>query len=132
MTSDDREACFSDAIICWQHGPVVKAVYNHFRKFGADKIDRQNYYNKMVIKDGNFAFERVKFDDTIIAPYDKQKINKVVDALEMYDAWVLVDKTHEEEPWKKLTEYNVEITRECIGSYFEKDNNRRRIYGQFN
>lgn len=132
LTSDDKEPCFGDAIICWQHGPVVKAVYDNFKKFGAEKIERQNYYNKIVVKNGNLAFERTKFDDSIINPCDKQKINKVVDALETYDAWILVDRTHEEEPWKELTEYNVEITRECISKYFEKNNNRRRIYGQFN
>lgn len=132
LTSDEKEACYSDAIICWQHGPVVKSVYDYFKKFGAGKIERQDSYRRIAVKDGSFVFENVKFDSDIIKECDKQRINDVVDALEKYDAWTLVDKTHEEDPWLKLTMYNIEITKERIRKYFETGNNRRRIYGQFN
>ena len=124
--------CFSDTIICWQHGPVVKIVYDEFKIYGADSIPFQKNITKLVFKDGILKFETLPYSDEQIKSAHKQLINKVLNGLMDYDAWFLVEKTHEETPWKELhSNYNTEIRPEEIKKYFEEDNNKERIYGHF-
>lgn len=127
-----EEVCFSDAIICWQHGPVVKIVYNEFKIYGADSIPIQKDITKLVFKDGIFKFERIPYSDEQIDSGHKKLLNAVLDGLMPYDAWFLVERTHEEAPWKDLNNhYNSEIYPEKIKTYFEDKNNKERIYGNF-
>lgn len=96
------DVCFDNEIICWQHGPVVREVYNRFSSFGAEEIACQNFVIKVKYKDGRFRLEQIPFDDGVVSDMDKQRIYRVVDALLGFNAWTLVDKTHEETPWKEL------------------------------
>lgn len=123
--------CFDDEITCWQHGPVVREVYNHFCSFGADNIEHQDYVAKMKYKNGRFVLVQEPFDGNEVSEADKQRIYRVVDALLEFNAWTLVDKTHEEAPWKELPVYNIEIKPDRIKQYFREGDNRKRIYGKF-
>lgn len=121
--------CFSDPILCWRHGPVIRSVYDAFTKYGSGCIESQNIITRIVAEEGKLKIIKIPFDENIISIEDRQLIRNVVNSLMPYSAWYLVDRTHEEDPWEKLPQYNDEITSESIREYFL--NNSRRIYGQF-
>ena len=124
------EDCFDEAILCWRHGPVIPSVYNRFSQYGSDEIPQQRTENRLVFKAGRLQMENVSIDTDRICTRDKELINSVLDGLMDYSAWYLVDRTHEEEPWRRLKDYNDEITSSSIRDYFM--NHQERIYGQFN
>ena len=77
---------FDDEIEAWRHGPVIRTVYNTFKKYISDAIDpqdsavRQNY---------------CPVDNELCSLID----NLVLRTLYL-DPWELVDKTHQTSPWK--------------------------------
>lgn len=129
---DPEKGCFSDPILCWRHGPVIRNVYDIFNKYGAGNIHTQDTVTRIISENGRLKIAKIPFDPQIIKPDDKSLIERVVDALMPYDAWYLVDRTHEEAPWDDLKHYNEEITSESIYRYFSDAENYRRIYGKFN
>lgn len=122
--------CFKDEIMCWRHGPVIQSVYNKFSKYGSEIIPRQEQKSQMVFDEGKWKFESRLINKNDIDIKDRNLIDKVADGLASYEPWYLVDRTHEEDPWKNLEYYNVEITQESIRRYFE--NHPERMYGDFN
>ena len=126
---EKKKPCFSDPILCWRHGPVIRSVYDAFNKYGDKDIPTQSYVTRIISENGKLKLTKVEFNENIISYQDRKLINKVVEALMVYSPWYLVDRTHEEAPWSDLKQYNEEITIESIANYFA--NNRERIYGQF-
>lgn len=131
VEKSDHLPCFAERIIAWQHGPVVCEVYNEFKKYGARDIPSQDTVNRVVYRNGRLMIVRKDFSDAFLADCDRELINDVVDGLMEYDAWTLVDHTHEEDPWQQVPSCNEEITTESMRAYFEDAANRRRIYGYF-
>lgn len=127
---ENGTGCFNDAIMCWRHGPVIKNVYDEFNQYGDHNIPFQGRRDKLTIQNGKLVIVEENFSDSIICEDDKKEINKVINGLMQYDPWYLVDRTHEEDPWKYLSCYNVEITPNRIKHYF--NNHKERIYGKFN
>lgn len=125
-----NERCFGDAILCWRHGPVIQSVYNKYSQYGSGEIPRQEKEHRLVFKDGRLQVVNRTIDEEKISEPDKALIRSVLDGLMEYSAWYLVDRTHEEEPWKELDYYNEEITPKSIQNYFI--NHRERVYGEFN
>lgn len=123
-------ACFDDTILCWRHGPVIKNVYDNFSIFSSREIPEQKTYNKLTIENGKLCFKALPFTCDFLSTCDRTLIDKVVDGLLPYDAWYLVDRTHEEDPWNELQYYNTEIDCSSIERYFKK--HPRRVYGEFN
>lgn len=72
--------CFNEEIRHWRHGPVVREVYSEYKV----------YFNDDIIDNKTCDF---------IEDSDKDLINEVVDSYRRYNAWDMVKKTHEEEPW---------------------------------
>ncbi len=124
--------CFNDEILCWQHGPVVKNVYDSYKQFKDHVIPEQKDFSKITIKDGKLVIAKEIYDESNYDECDKKLINKIILGLINYDPWELVDRTHEESPWYDLQEFNEIITRESIKKYFMLPRNRDRIYGKFN
>ena len=125
------DPCFSDEIERWRHGPVVVDVYNQFRKFiGCDITEKQLEYEKLEY-DSKFNVKSVtkKFELDKIEENDRELIKKVLDGLLHKSAWSLVDRTHNEDPWKQ-TDSNAEMTTSLIKDFFKKDDNKDRIYGR--
>ena len=131
LKSEGKELCFSDRINAWLHGPVVETVYYSFSKFGGKPIPKQNYVEKVVLKDRKLVLVNQLFAYEILAERDRKIVENVLDQLLRYEAWDLVNRTHEEDPWKS-TKPDEEITPECIYAYFRKAKNGGRIYGNFN
>jgi uncharacterized phage-associated protein len=74
---------FGDEIRAWANGPVVEAVYQHFKALG-----------KRPIVDTPAQPPR-------LAPDAEAIVRGVWDRYKIYSAFKLSDMTHEEMPWKK-------------------------------
>ncbi len=97
---------FLEPIEAWRHGPVVSSVYSYYRR-----------YTNMAI----FSKEQPSVTFTT----NEQKImNKVIDKYKEVNGWDLVNKTHQESPWKDVYRngqgMNCEIPLYSIKKYFSK------------
>lgn len=108
VSSPMHSPCFSDTIEAWDFGPVVPAVYHHYKIYG----------NAIIPSDVNdvlrLSCERISGDDRVM-------IESMVNQLAKYTASQLVQFTHAQEPWKKayIRGYNNPISNESIRHFFE-------------
>lgn len=125
------DPCFYDEITHWRHGPVVVDVYNKFSKFiGNDIYEKQTEYTNYEFDSGfNVKLVKREFKSDDIKRDDRDLIDKVLNGLIDVGAWQLVERTHNEEPWKN-TDTDDEITVESIKSFFLENNNQTRIYSR--
>ena len=105
---DKNKVCFENNIENWRHGPVIPQIYRSFKKYFNSNIE---------------VFQKVNEE---ISYEDKKLIDTVVLSYKLTEAWEMVDKTHNEEPWKS-TNRNEIITTESIENYFLEK--RDRIMG---
>jgi uncharacterized phage-associated protein len=105
---------FDDQIEAWVHGPVVRTVYNRFKRSGSMPINA-----------------------TIQIPVLPKKVkDHLLDVLRAYDhlsAFQLEDLTHSEAPWKNARRgiahdenSNREIPQEVMKSFFKNKSNERK------
>ncbi len=93
---------FKDPIEAWEHGPVVRELYNHFKKYESNHIpppvdfDYKKIFNKKQIK----------------------VLQEVYNVYGQYSAWKLRQLTHSEPPWQK-TARNEEISIPLMKKYFK-------------
>jgi uncharacterized phage-associated protein len=94
---------FDEEIEAWMYGPVVPAVYNHFK----DNDNRGIEY----------------LEDTITLSLNEEEalFNEVHKVYGKYSAIGLMDMTHQEMPWKstKIGVGNI-ITKDKLKSFFKK------------
>lgn len=130
---EEGKPCFEEDIVRWRHGPVQKEVYNNFKGFiGGSIEEKQNEYIEYIFND-DFSIKKVVrvFNENDINLKDKEIINKVINALIDIEAWDLVDRTHEEEPWKNSADNDI-ITIKSIKDFFNASlENESRIYGKY-
>lgn len=114
--------CFNDTIEAWGFGPVIPNVYHNFKQFGAMNIPSIETYLEYKDKDNIWSVEEKEFDDSIISPNDKEKINYTNNKLSKYSAYNLIDITHNQSPWKDvyIKGNNNTIKNEAIKNYFDK------------
>ncbi|PZT48397.1 hypothetical protein B6S12_04185 [Helicobacter valdiviensis] len=105
---------FDEEIRAWEHGPVVKEVYDHFKNLNGNTIpaSKENILNKQELKN--------------ISPEQKETINEVYELMGQYSAWKLREKTHNESPWletydekNKMNDEKNIISKEKIKKYFK-------------
>lgn len=103
----EGQSLFSDPIVAWQHGPVVRAIYDRYRgqkeindELGQEQIDDYNAVTK-------------NHDAYLV-------LNTIYEAYGDYSAATLRNKTHEERPWKN-TAINETISNEVIQEYFAEE-----------
>lgn len=101
-----NKPCFSEDIVHWRHGPVVTESYSAFRKYFNDNINSKQDIDISLLEDS-----------------DRELIEYVVEAYKNMDAWDMVAKTLEEDPWLN-TERNEIISNYNIKKYFSKNKNR--------
>lgn len=94
---------FNDAIVAWQHGPVVESVYYQYKKNGAEGIPF----------DADFDFSDFTDDENDL-------LTQVYNIFGQYSAWKLRNMTHNETPWQE-TAQNAVIPIEKIKEYFKKE-----------
>ena len=97
----DNKPLFAETFEAWQYGPVNPKIYNYFKKYGRNEIPKKEEI--LYVTD-------VESEETIEAVW-----NNYGD----YNAFELVEMTHEQTPWKEAYENNTCITNEDIKQYFQ-------------
>lgn len=93
---------FKERILAWEHGPVIKEVYDEYKSFGGNGIQ--------------FEGSSIAFADDI-----ENFLEKIYNHFGQYSAWKLRNMTHEETPWLK-TKQNSEIKIDLMKEYFKNNN----------
>ncbi len=96
---------FNDEIQAWEHGPVVRSVYNEYVQAGKKII------SKPLAGDSSAVSER-----------QKSFIREVLMVRGQYSAWRLRDMTHKEDPWVDAYVENLKmpISQESMQEFFSK------------
>ena len=105
---------FDDEIEAWKHGPVVRQVYNEFKKYGRDAI----------------SFDELdSFDKNTINSDEQEFITFVFKRLSRISAWELAELTHKESPYKDnfVEGMNNNIPKDEIKNYFSTKLNEQII-----
>ena len=92
---------FDEAIVAWEHGPVVESVYHEYKKHGSSAIPVPE-----------------NLDDTILNNDQKDLLKEVYEVYGQFSAWKLRNMTHSELPWLK-TPRNEEIDIDLMKSFFK-------------
>jgi uncharacterized phage-associated protein len=94
------EPLFSEPVLAWEHGPVVRELYDEYSGYRSNSIDPP-------------APEGVpEFDKEI-----EKLLDDVWSVYGQYSAWSLRNLTHEEPPWKN-TPPNGVIPHEAMREFF--------------
>lgn len=123
-----RKKCFNEKILNWAYGPVVREVYDEFRDFGSNKINKvPSIVSVTVDDDFNFIYDYKQYNSSNIKKEDKDLIRKIVDIYSVIPPFELVEKTHDEDPWY-FSERNSEILTRSMQKYYcgHKD----KLYGE--
>jgi len=92
---------FAEKVVAWQHGPVVPAVWEEFKRYKDNPIPKPTGFDRSVIPDDA-----------------REVINEVYVAYGQFSAWKLRGLTHEEAPWKE-TPINGEISHAVMKEFFD-------------
>lgn len=108
----NNKVLFNDKINAWTHGPVVKKVYDEFKKWGRDEIKIE------------LTPEDMKKIEEIELDYETSNVlNVVYDNLCIYTAWQLREMTHiPGGPWEATVRtkgMDKEIPVSLIKEYFQ-------------
>jgi uncharacterized phage-associated protein len=95
---------FYEDIRAWDHGPVVRELYDEYKKFGYFTIPAEDFNNQNNGKE-IFTEDEIKVLDQVWNVYGK------------YDGKFLEELTHQEDPWL-YTERNEIIEPSRIKRYF--------------
>lgn len=96
-----NKACFVDYIEAWDFGPVVRSVYNKYKRYGS-----ANIYLGSLNLEVQMSFHEIN------------AIQLVVDKCALYSANQLVDITHNQDPWKNAYCKSGIIYNQDIKNYF--------------
>lgn len=97
---------FSDEIVAWQHGPVVKNIYYDFCENGRDVIDYNPEEEDIDI------IKKIEYDENA-----RDTLEFVAEEFGQYTGWKLREMTHQEKPWLS-TRNNCVINNDIIKDYF--------------
>ena len=101
---------FDDDLEAWEHGPVVRNVYDTYCVFGRNPIIIP------VTPENNEIIRKIESDTET-----KNILDLVYDNFSIYTAWQLREMSHVKNgPWDK-TEKNQIIDTKLIKDYFEKE-----------
>jgi len=78
------ESLFEEPIEAWEHGPVIRVLYDQYKGLGA---------NPIPVPEG--------IDFSKYGEQTKGLLNEVYEQYGQFSAWKLRDMSHEEEPWIK-------------------------------
>jgi len=95
-----RAPLFPEPIKAWEHGPVVPAVWQEYRDFGANAIPPHG-----DIDLGAFADREADVVKEVYAVYGQ------------FSAWKLRNMTHDEAPWSS-TPRDAVISHKKLADYF--------------
>jgi len=100
---------FNEKICAWAHGPVIKEVYDEYKQFAYNQLE------KSTIDESNYSIDEMDILDLVWTVYGK------------YDAKYLEALMHAEHPWNDARKgyssgeiCQIEITLENIEAYYKK------------
>ena len=105
-------ALFSDDIQAWEHGPVVKQVFDKFKDKGRDEIKLEDAPSSVEVAN------KIELD-----VHARDVLNMAYDNFAIYTAWQLRNMTHEiGSPWYQtyVPDKNRRIGTKLIREYFDK------------
>ena len=103
---------FKEVIEAWQHGPVIREIYENYKENGKNNIDiTLTEENKKII-------QQIEAETDV-----SQVLNMVYDSFAIYTAWQLRELSHKENgPWDQTMKKGEKIIdNELIKEYFEKE-----------
>lgn len=109
------EPLFKEKIVAWQHGPVVKEVYDYFSRFKRSSI-------KLTPEEIGDSFEKIENDENVCA-----ELEATYKRYSGYTAWYLRQETHKEgTPWRYIVKndgsgLSEEIPNDLIRDYFKRE-----------
>lgn len=104
------EKLFEDDLLAWDHGPVVKEVYDTYCVFGRNPIIIP------ATPENNEIINKIESDEEV-----REILNFVYDNFSIYTAWQLREMSHKKgSPWDK-TQKNEVIDTKLIKEYFMQE-----------
>lgn len=101
---------FTDDLIAWPHGPVVKDVYDTYCVFGRNPIIIP------ATPENDEIIQKIESDLEV-----KNILDMVYDEFSIYTAWQLREMSHvPNAPWSKTARYDI-ISPETIKEYFTNE-----------
>lgn len=91
---------FEEDFEAWMHGPVLRNIYNRYKKYGMSAIPAP----------ARFSFRKYTQEE-------RDLLDEVYRSFGQYSAWALSEMTHQTPPWKD-TERNGIISKESMKAYF--------------
>jgi uncharacterized phage-associated protein len=104
LVNFDGQPLFRETIRAWAFGPVVKEVYDKYKKFGASPIKHTSTEKEAAI----FSKEQIKYLDDFYDVFFK------------FSAHELVNMTHNEAPWKEAYKGNGNISRQSMKQFYSR------------
>lgn len=96
------ESLIKEDFLAWEHGPIIRKIYDKFRIFGSNGIQYDEDYEDKLDED------------------TKLLLKKVYNKFGQYTAWKLRDMTHQETPWKETPRNHI-IDKKVIQTYFKEN-----------
>lgn len=104
----DGQALFNEEFEAWKYGPVNREVYDEFKNYGNATLPTE-------------ASSGIREND--LSSLEKENIEIVWEDLKKFDAFDLVEKTHNEDPWiNHYGEIDYRISNNEIKEYFTSKN----------
>lgn len=97
------ELLFNNDILAWQHGPVIKEIYERYRDNGSQGITE---YNSESLNE--------------ISKEDNEILIEVYNLFGEYSAWGLRNLTHSESPWQTTKRNEVISTDKMLETFKQK------------
>ncbi|MFN8370408.1 MAG: DUF4065 domain-containing protein [Bacteriovoracaceae bacterium] len=86
------EKLFSEDILAWQHGPVVKEIYDKYK----------SHKNGPILSDSSMNIDEVLNNERV-----KKILDETVSIYGVYTPWFLREKTHNEPTWYETAQDEV-------------------------
>lgn len=94
----NNKSLFDDKIMAWEHGPVIKKVYDEYKK---------NPYELPLSNSDIRIAAQINADEKV-----QNILEQVFDVFGGYSAWGLRNMTHQEKPWLEATNNGSVLKRE--------------------
>jgi uncharacterized phage-associated protein/antitoxin component HigA of HigAB toxin-antitoxin module len=95
---------FDEPILAWEHGPVVKVLYDRYKGNGSQPL----------LSNPNQSVDDIESNHLV-----RQILDETISIYGVYTPWVLRNKTHNETPWLE-TQRDEQISDEKMISFFRK------------